>query len=72
MVLYDPGVPPLRRRLVVVYDGRESAVARVVDSYASTACTWPRPCPGASSVYKNGIDMNYKEPKNYVVIGVTT
>lgn len=35
-LLYDPGVPPLRRRLVVVHDGRECAVARVVDSYANT------------------------------------
>lgn len=35
-LLYDPGVPPLRRRLLVVHDGRECAVARVVDSYANT------------------------------------
>ncbi len=35
-LLYDPAVPPLRRRLVVVHDGRECAVARVVDSYANT------------------------------------
>lgn len=35
-LLYDPGVPPLRRRLLVVHEGRECAVARVVDSYANT------------------------------------
>jgi hypothetical protein len=35
-LLYDSAVPPLRRRLVVVHDGRECAVARMVDSYANT------------------------------------
>jgi len=35
-LLYDPAVPPLRRRLVVVQDGRECAIARLVDSYANT------------------------------------
>ena len=35
-LLYDASVPPLRRRLIVVVDGRECAVARVVDSYANT------------------------------------
>jgi hypothetical protein len=35
-LLYDPGVPPRRRRLVVVHEGRECAQARVVDSYANT------------------------------------
>jgi transposase InsO family protein len=35
-LLYDSAVPPLRRRLVVVHDGRECAQARMVDSYANT------------------------------------
>ncbi len=35
-LLYDSAVPPLRRRLVVMHDGRECAVARMVDSYANT------------------------------------
>ncbi len=34
-LLYDPHLPPLRRRLVVVHQGREYE-ARVVDSYANT------------------------------------
>ena len=32
---YDPALPPMRRRVVVVHDGRQW-VARVVDSYANT------------------------------------
>jgi len=35
-LLYDPAVPPVRRRLVVVQDGRDCAIARLVDSYANT------------------------------------
>jgi len=35
-LLYDPGVPPLRRRLLIEHDGHECGVARVVDSYANT------------------------------------
>jgi transposase InsO family protein len=35
-LLYDPSVPPLRRRLLIVHDGQERGVARVVDSYANT------------------------------------
>jgi hypothetical protein len=35
-LLYDPAVPPVRRRLMVVQDGRDCAIARLVDSYANT------------------------------------
>src|SRR4030042_203164 len=35
-LLYDPAVAPVRRRLVVVQDGRECAIPRLVDSYANT------------------------------------
>jgi len=35
-LLYDPSVPPARRRLLIVHDGHECGVARVVDSYANT------------------------------------
>jgi len=35
-LLYDPGVPPARRRPLIEHDGHECGVARVVDSYANT------------------------------------
>ncbi len=35
-LLYDPSVPPQRRRLIVVHDGKDYAEARPVDSYANT------------------------------------